>query len=154
MAAKSATQRVRARVTLWLVVYHQSVCLGVKPLETHDHQFFFQLNTCGHNPYITPSLMRGWFCHLQLLLALAITVILRSESCRTYDHILLSLIWDSPNLEGQVSVFISPRNRVPRYTPKHWVPFSLPPVTCKDMVEVFDPTSTQGSVQLRLALII
>jgi hypothetical protein len=29
-----------------------------------------------------------------------------------HDHILLSQIRDSPNLEGQVPVFISPRNRV------------------------------------------
>jgi hypothetical protein len=42
-------------------------------------------------------------------------VILRSESRETRDHILLSQIRDSPNLEGQVPVFISPR---------HWVPFS------------------------------
>jgi hypothetical protein len=26
---------VRVRVTLWVAVYHQSVCLGVKPLEAH-----------------------------------------------------------------------------------------------------------------------
>jgi hypothetical protein len=32
---------------------------------------------------------------------LAIAVILGSESRRTRDHILLSKIWDSPNLEGQ-----------------------------------------------------
>jgi hypothetical protein len=47
-----------------------------------------------------------------LLLAFASSVILGSESCETYDHILLSQIQDSPNLEGQVPVFISPRNRV------------------------------------------
>jgi hypothetical protein len=39
-------------------------------------------------------------------------VILRSESCETHDHILLSQIRDSPNLEGQVPLFISPRNLV------------------------------------------
>jgi hypothetical protein len=48
----------------------------------------------------------------QLLLALASAVILGSESRVTYDHILLSQIRDYPNLEGQVPVFISPRNRV------------------------------------------
>jgi hypothetical protein len=50
-------------------------------------------------------------CRLQLLLALASAVIFRSESRET-DHILLSQIRDSSNLEGQVPVFISPRNRV------------------------------------------
>jgi hypothetical protein len=42
---------------------------------------------------------------------LASVVILGSESRRTQNHILLSQIWDSPILEGQVSIFISPRNR-------------------------------------------
>jgi hypothetical protein len=58
-----------------------------------------------------PSLTRGWACSLQLLLFITSTVILGSESRRTYDYILLSQIWDSPNLEGQVAVFIYLRNR-------------------------------------------
>jgi hypothetical protein len=62
--------------------------------------------------------MRGWVCRLQLLLVLASTVILRSESHGTHDHILLSQIRDSPNLEGQVPVFISSRNLVPRLCPQ------------------------------------
>jgi hypothetical protein len=44
--------------------------------------------------------------------------ILRSESRGTHDHILLSQIRDFPNLEGQVPVFISPRNRVARLYPQ------------------------------------
>jgi hypothetical protein len=43
---------------------------------------------------------------------LASAVILGSKTHGTQWHILLSQIWDSPNLEGQVPVFISPRNRV------------------------------------------
>jgi hypothetical protein len=61
--------------------------------------------------------MTGWVC-LQLLLALANAVILRSESRETHDHIFLSQFRDSPNLEGQVPVFISPRNRVARLHPQ------------------------------------
>jgi hypothetical protein len=38
---------LRGRVTLRLAVYHQSVHLGEKPLETRDQSFFFcQQNTC------------------------------------------------------------------------------------------------------------
>jgi hypothetical protein len=49
------------------------------------------------------------FClSAKVLLALAGTVILRSESHGTYDQILPSQIRDSPNLENQVLVFISP----------------------------------------------
>jgi hypothetical protein len=47
-----------------------------------------------------------------LLLALATAFILMSQSHGTHDHILLSDIRDCPKLEGQVPVFISPRNRV------------------------------------------
>jgi hypothetical protein len=54
-----------------LAVYRQSDRLGVKPLQTHCQNFIYQLNTCGHGPYVTSSLMRGWICRLQLLLALA-----------------------------------------------------------------------------------
>jgi hypothetical protein len=42
------------------------------------------------------SLTRGQICHLQLLLALASTVILGSKSRGTRNHILLSQIWDFP----------------------------------------------------------
>jgi hypothetical protein len=58
----------------------------------------------------------------------ASAVILRSESCGAHDHILLSQIWDSPNLEDQVHVFISHRNRVAQLYPQalgHQV--NLPP---------------------------
>jgi hypothetical protein len=80
-------------------------------LESHA-QYFFPQNTCGYSPYVISSLTRGWVCRLQLLLALASAVILGSESRRTHDHMLQSHIRDSPNLEGQVPVFISPRNKV------------------------------------------
>jgi hypothetical protein len=61
--------------------------------------FFFQLSTCGHSPYVTSSLTRGWVCRLQLLLVLSSAFIPRPESRRTHDHILLSQIRDSPKLE-------------------------------------------------------
>jgi hypothetical protein len=47
-----------------------------------------------------------------LLLVLAIEVILGSESYGFHDHILLSQTRDSPNVEGQVSVFIATMNRM------------------------------------------
>jgi hypothetical protein len=55
---------------------------------------------------------------LQLLLVLASAVILGSESHGTHDHILLSQIPDSPNLEGQIPVFISFRGRVVQLYPQ------------------------------------
>jgi hypothetical protein len=68
------------------------------PWDSRHNNFIFQMNTCGYRSYITSSLTRGWVCRLQLLLALASAVILRSESHGTHDHILQSQIRDSPNL--------------------------------------------------------
>jgi hypothetical protein len=53
----------------------------------------------------------GRLCRLKFLLALAGLVTVGSESLGTHDHILMSQIRDSPNLEGQVPVFI-PRRKV------------------------------------------
>jgi hypothetical protein len=95
----------------WRFTANQFV-LATSLLRLTTSNFSFQQNTCGYCPYVTSSLTRGWVCRLQLLLVLASAVILTSESRGTHDHILLSQIRDSPNLEGQIPVFISPRNRV------------------------------------------
>jgi hypothetical protein len=93
----------------WPFTANQFV-LATSPLRITT-SIFSQLYTCGHRPYITSSLTRGWVCRLQLLRALASAVIIRSESHGTHDHIVLSQVRDFPKLEGQVPVFISPRNR-------------------------------------------
>jgi hypothetical protein len=109
----------RNRVTLRLAVYRQSLRLGDNPLRLTTSNFIIQLNTCGYSPCVTPSLTKGWVCRLQLLLVLASAVILRSEPRGSHDHILLSQIRDPrPNLEGQVPVFISPRNRTAQLYPQ------------------------------------
>jgi hypothetical protein len=87
-------------------VYRQSVHFEDKPHETQDQNFISKLKTCCYSPYVTSFLTRGRVCRLQLLLALACAVILGSESREAHDHILFSHIRDSPNLEGQVHVFI------------------------------------------------
>jgi hypothetical protein len=70
------------------------------PWETRPVILFFQLNTCSYNPAF------------RIAAGLASRVILRSESRGTHDHILLSQIRDSSNMEGQVPIFMSPRNIV------------------------------------------
>jgi hypothetical protein len=82
---------------------------------------------------------------LSLLLVLASSVILKSDCRGTHDHILLSQIRDSPNLEGQVPVFISPRNRVAWLYPQALGSFSSPPTIRRATVEVFKPASTQDT---------
>jgi hypothetical protein len=93
---------------------------GLQPISSSWRQapwnsrpvIFFQLDTCGHSPYVTSSLMRGWVCSLQLLLPLSSGVIHWSESGGTHDHVLLCQIWDSSKVPGQVTVFITSRKRM------------------------------------------
>jgi hypothetical protein len=94
------------------------------PLRLITRDLFYQLNTCGHSPYVISSLTTRWICRLQLLLFLASAVIPGSESRGTHDHILLSQIRDSPNLEDQVPEFISWVTGWPSYIPRHSVFFS------------------------------
>jgi hypothetical protein len=95
-----------------------SFFLATSPLRLMTSIFFFQLNSSFHSPYVTSSLMRGWVCHLQLLLALARAIILRFKFHRTHDHILLSQIRDSPKLQDQAPILMSPRNRVVQLHPQ------------------------------------
>jgi hypothetical protein len=113
------------------------------PWDSRSVILFSNWTLRGYSPYVKSSLTRGLVCRLQLLLARASTVILRSKFRGTHDHILLSQIPDSSNLEGQVPVFISPRNRVTRYTPGTGFS-SSPPATSRATVEVFDTASTRG----------
>jgi hypothetical protein len=92
----------------------RSVCLGVKhPSGAYD-QIFITARQLRVRWCVPLSLTRERVYRLQLLLVLVSEVILGTESCGTRDHILLSQNRDSPNLEGQVPVFISARNRVAR----------------------------------------
>jgi hypothetical protein len=80
-------------------------------------RFLLLSDSCGFVD-VGRSLWRERVCRLQLLLVLASAVILGSESRGTRDHILLSQIRVSPNLEGQIPVFIYPRNRVVQLYPQ------------------------------------
>jgi hypothetical protein len=56
----SAKVKVKVKITLRLVVYHQSIRLGAKPLKNHDQRLFSQLRPCGNGLYVTSSLTRKW----------------------------------------------------------------------------------------------
>jgi hypothetical protein len=55
--------------------------------------------------------MIGRLCNLKLLMGLNSTDHFGHESRGTHHHILLSQIWDSPNFEGKVPVFDSPKEQ-------------------------------------------
>jgi hypothetical protein len=78
--------------------------------------FLLSTDICRFFDVGAHSLMGGRVCRLQLLLVLASTVILVSESSETHDHILLSQIRDSPNLEVRSSYLYPPGTWWPSYT--------------------------------------
>jgi hypothetical protein len=100
----------------------QSVGQSVMVSGTCD-QFFFLFEISFRqlcvSYFVAPSLTRGWVCNLlyncfwalpeQSLLGRSPAELLTTFYC---------LIWDSPNLESQVPIFISPRNRMAQLYPR------------------------------------
>jgi hypothetical protein len=95
-----------------------------------------QLRVCSCR---APSLTRGQICRLQLLLVLASSVILGSESRRTHDRFQTTPTW-----RARSPYLYPPGTWWPSYTRRYWVPFSSPPTTRRAAGEVFDPASTRG----------
>jgi hypothetical protein len=56
-----------------------------------------------------------------------------------------------PQLEAQVPIFISPGTGWLSNTPRHWVPFSSPPMILRATVKVFKPISTWALTQAALS---
>jgi hypothetical protein len=78
--------------------------------------FFKQLRLCY---FVAPSLTRGQVCNLLYNCFWALPEqSLLGRGPAELTAIFYCLIWDSPNLEGQVPVFISPRNRVAQLYPR------------------------------------
>jgi hypothetical protein len=107
----------------WRPTVSQPFSLGVRgPSGTRD-QFYFRLEiflrqlwVCN---FVAPCLTRRRVCNLLYNCFWALPE--QSLLCRSpaeLTAIFYSLIWDSPNLEGQVPVFISPRNRVAQLYPR------------------------------------
>jgi hypothetical protein len=103
------------------------------------------MNTCSYNPYVTCSLTRGLVCRLQLLLVLDSPIILGSASRGIRDHILLSQIRDFSTLEGEIPVFISPRNRVVHLYTKALGSIFFVSYDSQGYLEVLDSASTRDT---------
>jgi hypothetical protein len=86
--------------------------IGYKPLETHDHNFFFQLNTGYHSPYVTSS---------NESMGLSSAVVAGPQPAQSFwgsiPPGLMAAIY-TIRFEGEVPEFISPRNRVAQLHPQ------------------------------------
>jgi hypothetical protein len=59
-----------------------------------------------------------------------------------------------PTWRARSPYLYPPGKRWPSYTPRHWVPFSSPPTTCRATVEVFEPDSTRGTLNNKLLVLV
>jgi hypothetical protein len=151
------TIEVEVEVNLWPTVSRPVYPRVRRPSMTRD-QFFFlleisfrQLRLCY---FVAPSLTRGQVCNLlvQLQLPQLLEQSLLGRRPAELTAIFYCLSWDSPNLEGQVPVFISPRPRWPSYTPGHWVALPLlASGTINSDAPVEHPTSPRFSMRHALA---
>jgi hypothetical protein len=106
------------------------VCLGVRhPFETRENVFFLieiffrQLRVCY---FVAPSVTRGRVCNLLYNCFWALPEQSHlGRSPAELTAIFYCLIWDPPNLEGQVPVFslYPPGTGWPSYTPGTGFPF-------------------------------
>jgi hypothetical protein len=94
------------------------VCLGVGLVSGTYYQIFFMSDNCGF-PNVGRPLWRedGPVTYSYNCFWVLPQLSLPGQSPAGPMTIFYCLIWDSPNLEGQVPVFMSPRNRVAQLYP-------------------------------------
>jgi hypothetical protein len=109
-----SSNEVKVEVNLRPTV-SRPVYLGVRHPSGTRNQFFFLLEIS----FVEPSLTRGRVCNLPYNCFWALPEqSLLGRSPTELTAIFYCLIWDSPNLEGQVPVFISPRNMLAQLYPR------------------------------------
>jgi hypothetical protein len=112
-----------------------------------DKNFWIELITyfafAQHGPHI--ELRANIFCYVRIRCSGNPVIYCRiasgpcqgSRSPAELTTLFYCLIWDCPNLEGQVLVFISPRNRVAQLYPRALGSFLSPLTTLRAAVEIF-----------------
>jgi hypothetical protein len=119
IASYEVQVQVQVQVNLRPTV-SRPVCLGVSGSHLEPMtRFLFSVWRLRVSWCVTPSLTRGRVCNLLYNCFWALPEqLLLGRSPAELTTIFYCLIWDSPNQKGQVSVFISPRNRVTQLYPR------------------------------------
>jgi hypothetical protein len=130
--------RVRVRVILRLAVYRQSV-LASSPLR-FTTSIFFQLNACGHSPYVTSSLTKVWpvvYSCCWSSPAKPLSGPSPAGIMTTFYFLRFETPPPPPTWRVRSPYLYPPETGRPSHNPRHWVPFSSPPTTRRATVEVF-----------------
>jgi hypothetical protein len=138
--------------------------------QSQSHSYF----TTGGLPPISSSWRQApWDSRPVILFSnwiLTVIVIMQHTLWREDGSVVYNFCWSSPaqsfsgpSPAGLMTIFYCLRFEIPRtwrarspylyppgtgwpsYTPRHWVPFSSPPTTCRATVEVFESASTRDS---------
>jgi hypothetical protein len=122
---------------------------ATSPSRLISSNFIFQLNTCGHSPYVTSSLTRGWFfiyncCWCSPAQSFSGTS--PAELMTTFYCLRFETLPTWRTRSPYLSIY-PPGTGWPGYSPRYWVPFSSPPTTRMAMVKVFEPASTRDCLE-------
>jgi hypothetical protein len=108
--------------------------LVTSPMRLKTSNFIFHLNACGYSPYVTPSLTRGWFCRLWLLLVSPAQSFSGSSPAELMTTFYCLRFETPPTWRARSPYLYPPGTGWPGYTPRHWVPFLSPPMTRRSTV--------------------
>jgi hypothetical protein len=85
----------------------------------------FQLNPCGHSPYVTSSLTRGWVCRFYICYWPSLAQGFSGPSPAGFMTIFYCLRFETPPTSWVGSPYLyHPETGWPSFTPRHWVSFS------------------------------
>jgi hypothetical protein len=134
--------RVMSRPTV-----SRAICPDVKPHLGHKTRFLLLQERCRFADVVRPLWQEDgyiiWNCCLSL----------PTRSLSAVSTTGLMTIFCFHRFESQTTwrvrshIYVPPPGtRWPIYTLRHWVPLSSPPTTRSAKVEVFEPTSTRGTL--------
>jgi hypothetical protein len=145
MKSQLTTKWIKVKVKVKVMLrptFSRPVCLCVKhPPGAYDQIFITVrqlLCWCG-----ALSLTRERVCRLQCCWSSLAQSFLGPSPTGLVTIFYYLRVETPPTWRARYQYLYPPGTGWPSYTPRHWVPFSSPPTTRRDTVEVFEPSSTR-----------